>query len=963
MGIQVRLLLLLLYILALHSLAIFLFTSGFLLTRTELPNVSECADAAAAPCGRGSGSNASCWTDSGGVKRAIVVIIDALRFDFLARSEFFSESKPWMDRLTVLQDLAENEANARIFKYVADPPTTTLQRLKGLTTGGLPTFIDVGHSFGAPAIVEDNLILQLARNGKRVVMMGDDTWLQLFPNHFSEAYPFPSFNVKDLHTVDNGVISNIFPKLHQNNWDLLIAHFLGVDHVGHIFGVESPLMVEKLTQYNNVLEEIISILQKESGPGGLHENTMLIVMGDHGQTLNGDHGGGTAEEVDTGLFAMVLGGRKGKDIHCSSCGLCMDASSPGISTLPQLDFAPTLSTILGVPIPFGSVGRVNLELLSLAWSNHESSNTPEHYQNVLCINSWQVMRYLEHYAAHSLNGIPAPDLMRLKAYYEPLSRDATGIATGLKDQITSYNTFLTEAADLARSQWTQFGDAKMAAGLTLLVLSVPVHALALLRVSRFRGTHHSYELQLIFPGRLIASACTLGGLISVATAVTLGKGFSWYVILGAVGFAAVFAYLLSGFFQKTLSAKTKSSEKRFWSYACDSKAIAGVMFVMLHALSLLSNSFIMAEGHVASYLLATIGLIYFRFALQFQSKIFQAVLFLVVNRVLSGMGLTSIVKDTVESGNEVSYANWLDATIYCVPLLIFSWLAIRHVSRNLYRLNAYLVATLALPVMYAAIAVHWLILDLSEVKTITIPGDIREFARLQLPRVVFLGTLLATGLVYLAGKLSAGKSHLRDAVIALFGAWSASILLLLGRTSPALGFLAMLEVWCILELQSLEKRKLISSHWNFLALLLFFCTNHRCTFDGLRYPAAFIGFDEFNLYRQGALLIIDTYGASHVLPIIGLPSLVVAESEKDSEQKKADGRRSTHFALDIALAYLSFGLIRSVTTTFSTICVAIQRRHLMVWGLFAPKYVFDAIGLLITDLLFVAASGLYFSFT
>lgn len=24
---------------------------------------------------------------------------------------------------------------------------------------------------------------------------------------------------------------------------------------------------------------------------------MLIVMGDHGQTLNGDHGGGTAEEV------------------------------------------------------------------------------------------------------------------------------------------------------------------------------------------------------------------------------------------------------------------------------------------------------------------------------------------------------------------------------------------------------------------------------------------------------------------------------------------------------------------------------------------------------------------------------------------------------------------------------------------------------------------------------------------
>lgn len=31
---------------------------------------------------------------------------------------------------------------------------------------------------------------------------------------------------------------------------------------------------------------------------------MLIVMGDHGQTLNGDHGGGTAEEVRNSFFFL-----------------------------------------------------------------------------------------------------------------------------------------------------------------------------------------------------------------------------------------------------------------------------------------------------------------------------------------------------------------------------------------------------------------------------------------------------------------------------------------------------------------------------------------------------------------------------------------------------------------------------------------------------------------------------------
>ena len=34
---------------------------------------------------------------------------------------------------------------------------------------------------------------------------------------------------------------------------------------------------------------------REAGPGGLHEGTLMVVMGDHGQTANGDHGGGTPE--------------------------------------------------------------------------------------------------------------------------------------------------------------------------------------------------------------------------------------------------------------------------------------------------------------------------------------------------------------------------------------------------------------------------------------------------------------------------------------------------------------------------------------------------------------------------------------------------------------------------------------------------------------------------------------------
>lgn len=69
--------------------------------------------------------------------------------------------------------------------------------------------------------------------------MGDDTWLGLFPNGFSKAYPYESFSTTDLNTVDNGCMRHLFPLLkpeQHDEWDVIIAHFLGVDHVGHTFG-------------------------------------------------------------------------------------------------------------------------------------------------------------------------------------------------------------------------------------------------------------------------------------------------------------------------------------------------------------------------------------------------------------------------------------------------------------------------------------------------------------------------------------------------------------------------------------------------------------------------------------------------------------------------------------------------------------------------------------------------------
>ena len=129
-----------------------------------------------------------------------------------------------------------------LFRFEADAPTVTMQRLKALTTGALPTFVDVADNYGGDTVLEDNLIAQLAANGRRVVFAGDDTWERLYAPYLTRSYPHPSFNVKDLHSNDLHVRAKLRDELARDDWDVLIAHLLGVDRVDYIKGVPHKLL-------------------------------------------------------------------------------------------------------------------------------------------------------------------------------------------------------------------------------------------------------------------------------------------------------------------------------------------------------------------------------------------------------------------------------------------------------------------------------------------------------------------------------------------------------------------------------------------------------------------------------------------------------------------------------------------------------------------------------------------------
>ncbi|EOD45602.1 putative phosphoethanolamine transferase class o protein [Neofusicoccum parvum UCRNP2] len=473
----------------LHVLGIYLFTSGFLLTRLVLDDKSECAVPPTelhGPFVPGS-PETGCWHPKT-FKKAVVIIVDALRYDFTVPfqpKEGDSEPHHFHNAIPIFHETASKEpSNAFLLPFISDPPTTTLQRLKGLTTGTLPTFIDAGSNFAGTAIDEDNLIAQLRNASKNIVHLGDDTWHSLFPGYFDPELtrPYDSFNVWDLHTVDNGVTEHLFPYLqpeYSQKWDVLIGHYLGVDHAGHRYGPDHPAMTAKLQQMDGVFRRLIKAIDDE---------TLLVVMGDHGMDSKGDHGGESEDEVEAALWMYSKKGIFGR----SSPEFVTPPATAKERPLAQIDLVPTLSLLLGLPIPFNNLGKPIEEAFI--------GRRGDDFQNLAVVNrlaAAQIHRYQHEYGL--AKGIDeADELPRLTLWnaankaWDALKQTKRPTPHHFKQAYEKFANYQKLTLSRCRSLWAEFHVISMFQGIGILTW-----ALAIL-VIYARGVEAVWQLAIPF---------------------------------------------------------------------------------------------------------------------------------------------------------------------------------------------------------------------------------------------------------------------------------------------------------------------------------------------------------------------------------------------------------------------------------------------------------------------------------
>ncbi|GMR38339.1 hypothetical protein PMAYCL1PPCAC_08534, partial [Pristionchus mayeri] len=273
-------------------------------------------------------------------RRSVLMVIDAWKWDFLAEFE----------QMEYMRSSIDSDA-ASVLRARVQTPTVTMPRIKALTSGSVPSFASVLLNFHSSAAVEESWPRALKEKGRTLVFYGDDTWLNLFPDVFlRRSEGVVSFYVTDYTQVDDNVTLHIDDELSlkaeikdqgSRAADVLILHYLGLDHIGHSLGGESEEIPEKLREMDGIVRRIHERLI-QSG-----DSFLFTILGDHGMTKAGNHGGSSPDETQVPVVVYRSEKKEG--------GITRTNTSVPLS-IEQLDVASFLSHELGVEVPEDAIG-------------------------------------------------------------------------------------------------------------------------------------------------------------------------------------------------------------------------------------------------------------------------------------------------------------------------------------------------------------------------------------------------------------------------------------------------------------------------------------------------------------------------------------------------------------------------------------------------------------------------------
>ncbi len=227
---------------------------------------------------------------------------------------------------------------------VAGLPSYSRPGRASLVTGAPPEIHGATTNRHRQTVALDNLFRGVARTQGEAAIVGSELWNSMFGPDLERAL------VQDAGPKDTpGAFDSVLPAIYRFEWDGLrtllarkprlgVLDLVAPDFAAHEFGTDSPRYPQACGLADRVLQQLLDEVDLW--------RTLVVVTADHGQLAGGGHGGDEAEALHVPL---VLAGR---GIRAGARG-----------SARQIDVAPTVAALLGLPIPAGSEGRVLMEVL------------------------------------------------------------------------------------------------------------------------------------------------------------------------------------------------------------------------------------------------------------------------------------------------------------------------------------------------------------------------------------------------------------------------------------------------------------------------------------------------------------------------------------------------------------------------------------------------------------------------
>ncbi len=921
-----------------------------------------------------------CWHPKS-FDKAVIILVDALRYDFTVpfRPQSGDEQPHhFHNALPVLYETAvQSPHNAFLRPFIADPPTTTLQRLKGLTTGSLPTLIDAGSNFAGTAIDEDNLIEQLFLAGKKVVHLGDDTWHSLFPGYFEPnlTRPYDSFNVWDLHTLDNGVNEHIFPLLEPDmtgRWDVLIGHYLGVDHAGHRYGPDHPAMTDKLQQMDGVFRRMIEALD---------DSALMVVMGDHGMDAKGDHGGESDDEVEAALWMYSKQGIFGR----SDPAFVEPPAIAKVRPVGQIDLVPTLSLLLGMPIPFNNLGQP-IDEAFIGKDGVDYKNLAE----VSRLTAHQIHGYQGEYAkARKLDDSATSSTNQLWQIASSTwqravrSRDAKDLTW--KKAYGAFKAYEDENLRICKNLWARFDLVSMTMGIIALL---GTFAVVLAYAQSVQGDRAALTPALLLYGAAgTAVGGAVGAVVSSIAPASMVQLAAFSAVLGGV--IATLAALWP--VREGLRIPYPST---FWGGLC-------FLSTLLLCVGFAANSFTIWEDEQLLFLLTTFGVLMLASSLgqnDAADRTFGAansLSFLVATRLSSLSRLCReeqmpyCMSTYYASALSSTSAGWQTLIPFLVALALPFIIRYHYIRSKNYQGSAVIWVGIALRLALMLIAIFWVLnaaddgdwypqipKDTLSQRTIIAQSVLAIAVAAGYATYVWSPPLLlvrteeaipetnSTSKPLTVDSNAAILTTINDAPkprnkLVILGyanthgtrffllptIWLPALLLVqkpMGQGTLALCAISILNLLEIIDANNLRRSPLGPVVLALMGSYYFFKTGHQAALATIQWESAFIPLKTIRYPWSPILVTLNTFGA-HILCAIAVPAIAMWKVPP-----KLPGLLGR-----IAGAVATHVLFYSALTLATVVEAAWLRRHLMLYRVFMPRMLMASVVLLLVE--FVSA--------